>query len=169
MKRNRGFTLIEILVVIAILGILITAGFEAFTISLIKGRDSTRKGNLRAISSALELYYNDNGRYPVGDANGSIVGCGGGTGSAPNPAPGVCPINGAFQDANSTLYMASLPTDPVSSLKYFYVSASGTQFQIYTHLENNQDSTIFSTSYNCNNGGANISCNWGLASPNVNP
>ncbi len=173
MKTKSGFTLIEILIVIALIAILTTAGVGTYIASLQKSRDNTRKGNLRAITNALELYYNDNGRYPSGNANGAILGCNGGTGLSPSPLPVACTVNGAFQNANSTLYMAQLPGDPISSLKYYYISATGAQYQIYAHLENNQDSainpTITNEHINCDNAGGTTYCNWGLSSANTNP
>lgn len=68
--RARGFTLIELLVVIAIIGIL---GAGLMTIinpvsQLQKARNATRKNHLKEISTALEIYANDNNRYPIGDS-----------------------------------------------------------------------------------------------------
>ncbi|KKR41619.1 MAG: Type II secretory pathway pseudopilin PulG-like protein, partial [Candidatus Woesebacteria bacterium GW2011_GWB1_40_12] len=56
-----GFTLVELLVVIAILGILATIGLVTFSSSQMRGRDAQRKSDLKQISSALEIYYNDYG------------------------------------------------------------------------------------------------------------
>jgi type II secretion system protein G len=168
MKTKTGFTLIELMVVMAILAILLAIGAGAFTSSMKKGRDSTRKGNLRAITNALELYFNDNGRYPGDDGSGGMKGCLGGVGLSPTPAPSTCTVNGAFQDANSTLYMAQLPTDPVSSQRYYYRAPSSSQFQIYARLENAQDPAIITPTPalpSCGSG----SCNWGLSSANTNP
>lgn len=159
--NKRGFTLIELMVVMAILAILLAIGAGAFTSSMKKGRDATRKANLRAITNALDMYYNDKGKYPVG-ASGEIKGCG------TDAVPTVCG-DGIFKDANNTLYMAKIPTDPVSSLKYYYVSATGAQYQIYAHLENSQDPALITTSYNCASGGGTSLCNWGLSSANTNP
>jgi prepilin-type N-terminal cleavage/methylation domain-containing protein len=166
MNRKQGFTLIELMLVMVILGILMVIGTVAFTSSMKKGRDTTRKGNLRAITNALELFYNDKGKYPVGVAGG-IIGCGTDTSRT------LCAVNGAFQDSTPTpptpptMYMAQLPTDPVSSLKYYYVSAAGTQYQIYAHLENTQDPTIIVPAASPTNCGG--TCNWGLSSANTNP
>ncbi|MCX6793888.1 MAG: prepilin-type N-terminal cleavage/methylation domain-containing protein [Candidatus Gottesmanbacteria bacterium] len=161
--NKRGFTLIELMVVMAILAILLGIGAGTFTSSMKKGRDATRKANLRAITNTLELYYNDKGKYPVGESGG-IKGCGTDT------VRTVCAVNGAFQDATPTvptLYMAQLPTDPVSSLKYYYVSATGTQYQIYAHLENSQDPGIITPLASPTDCGG--TCNWGLSSANTSP
>lgn len=162
MHREQGFTLIELMVVMVILAILMAIGAGSFTSSMKKGRDATRKANLRAVTNALELYYNDKGKYPVGVAGG-IKGCGA------DAAPTVCAVNDAFQDATPTLYMQQLPTDPVSSQQYYYVSATGTQYQIYAHLENSQDPAIITPAASGTNCGTNGTCNWGLSSANITP
>lgn len=164
MKKN-AFTLIELIVVMAILAILMAIGTGAFTASMKKGRDNTRKANLRAITNALELYNMDKGKYPTGDSEGRIVGCGTDTSRV------FCEVNGPFQDATPatpTMYMAQLPTDPqYPSKKYFYVSATGAQYQIYTHLENSQDPAIITPAASGTDCGG--TCNWGLSSSNTTP
>jgi len=168
MNRKQGFTLIELMLVMVILGILVAIGTVAFTSSMKKGRDTTRKGNLRAITNALELYYNDNGRYPA-DISGGIKGCNGGVGLTPTPAPSPCPANSAFKDANGTLYMAQLPTDPVASQVYYYRSPSISQFQIYARLENTQDPAIMIIPAPPSGPDCGGTCNWGMSSANISP
>lgn len=168
MKTTSGFTLIELMVVMAILAILLAIGAGAFTSSMKKGRDATRKANLRAITNALDMYFNDNGRYPSDDGTGGIKGCGGGVGLSPTPAPAACTVNGAFKDVNNTLYMQQLPTDPVSSQIYYYRAPTTYQFQIYARLENSLDPAIITPSGvvpSCGSG----PCNWGLSSGNITP
>ena len=166
--KKHGFTLIELIVVMAILAILMAIGAGAFMSSMKKGRDSTRKANLRAITGAMELYYNDKGKYPVG-VNGAIRGCGTDTVRTD------CVAGGAFQDETPsppTVYMQRLPTDPVDTQQYYYVSATGAQYQIYAHLENNQDPQCLlgdctpASGVNC---GTGILCNYGVSSANTSP
>jgi len=64
---KRGFTLIELVVVMAILATLIGIGYSSFTNTLNKARDAKRKSDLRQIQLALEKYKNLNGDYPVSD------------------------------------------------------------------------------------------------------
>lgn len=67
MKRRLsvGFSLLEVLVVVAIIGILISIGTAAFTSAQKKSRDSRRQGDLKSIQSAFEQYYADNTGYPT--------------------------------------------------------------------------------------------------------
>lgn len=63
--NRQGFTLIELLVVVAIIGLLATLATIGLNNSRKKARDVKRKADISQIAKALELYYNDNSRYPT--------------------------------------------------------------------------------------------------------
>ena len=67
LRTNRGMTLSEVLVVIAILGILIllAAFFIRPSFQIGKAKDAERKSDLKKIATALEDYATDHGCYPV--------------------------------------------------------------------------------------------------------
>ncbi|MFA4942587.1 MAG: FISUMP domain-containing protein [Patescibacteria group bacterium] len=65
LKFKKAFTLIELLVVIAIIGILATVSVVALSNARSKSRDTKRVGDMKQIQTALELFINDNGRYPT--------------------------------------------------------------------------------------------------------
>lgn len=67
-----GFTLIELLVVITIVGILAAVLLVNFSESTEFSRDVQRKADLKELQAAVELYKNENGRYPEG-CNGPSV------------------------------------------------------------------------------------------------
>lgn len=72
-KTKRGFTLIELMIVVAIIGILAAIAIPKFSQLIIKGNEANTKGNLGAIRSALSIYYGDmEGWYPV-DALGTLT------------------------------------------------------------------------------------------------
>jgi len=163
MSKYYGFTLVEILIVIAIIGILTSIGLVTFNSSQIKSRDAKRKAHLQQISSALELYYNDKGQYPADDASGNIMGCGAG-------AIAVCTWGtSAFSNTTTgTIYMTKLPADP-HSYSYYYRRTATSSYQLYAHLENTQDKSILSTPPNLNCGTGANSCNYGVSSGNTTP
>lgn len=65
-RTNAGFTLIELTITVIVIGILSTVAFLGVQNTLISNRDRTRLENVRAITTALEDYYSDNGEYPLG-------------------------------------------------------------------------------------------------------
>lgn len=65
MKKRRGFTLLEVLIVIAIIGILVSLGVVSYSSAQRKTRNSKRRGDVKAIQGAWEQYYADNSSaYP---------------------------------------------------------------------------------------------------------
>lgn len=59
-----GFTIIELLIVIAIIGILATLVLTNFQGAQAKGRDTVRKNDINSIYQKLEEFYNEQGGYP---------------------------------------------------------------------------------------------------------
>jgi prepilin-type N-terminal cleavage/methylation domain-containing protein len=65
-KMTKGFTLIELMIVVAIIGILAAIAIPQFANLVGKSQEGRTKANLGTIRSALSIYYGDSeGWYPV--------------------------------------------------------------------------------------------------------
>jgi len=152
-KARRGFTLVELIVVMAILGLLATVGLASFRSSQIKGYDAQRKHNLGQLQRGLEAYYNDKGQYPE---TADFPGAG-------SPWQDTLPSGEA-----GTLYMKEIPSDPT---KYEYVYESdGTYYKIFAHLENEKDKDLVpETGCDAVRGTScgGSTCNYGVSSANL--
>ncbi|MHA6885246.1 type II secretion system protein [Ralstonia pseudosolanacearum] len=62
--RRRAFTLIELVVVMAIIGLLLTLALPRYFHSIERGRAQVQQQNLAVIRDAIDKYYGDNGQYP---------------------------------------------------------------------------------------------------------
>jgi len=72
-KLQQGFTIIELLIVIAIIGILAGLVLNNFQGAQAKARDVQRRTRVNSIHSKLEEYYNNNGGYPDGVLSTTVL------------------------------------------------------------------------------------------------
>ncbi|HTB21152.1 MAG TPA: type II secretion system protein [bacterium] len=71
-KKQNGFTLVELMIVVAIIGILAAVAIPKFAQMLEKSREGATKGNIGALKSAVSNYYADQqGNYPQTDLDTS--------------------------------------------------------------------------------------------------
>jgi len=102
-KKNmkKAFTLVEMLIVIIIIGILMGALLPKLKGAQERARDTARKANLTTLSTALEMYFNDEGVYPTGDCLKDI-------------SPKLSPT-----------YISDLPSDPQKARKAYGTKNGG--------------------------------------------
>ena len=76
-QKSQGFTIVELLIVIVIIGILAAITIVAYNGIQVRARDSARIAKVTSIAKAIELYNTDNGRYPpILDGYGRETSCG---------------------------------------------------------------------------------------------
>lgn len=65
MRAERGFTLLELIVVVAIIGILATIAMPAMKDAPRRANEAVLKTNLRSLRDVIDQHYGDKGRYPT--------------------------------------------------------------------------------------------------------
>ncbi|MDB4940441.1 MAG: gspG [Candidatus Doudnabacteria bacterium] len=124
-SKSKGFTLIELLVVIAIIGLLASVVLLALNSARAKSRDAKRLADIRQLTTALELYFNDFNAYPVQASAAILTGTTvplnlaptyvGKVPAAPVPAEPICTGSGTSQALNNA---------------YVYLSANGSTYAL---------------------------------------
>jgi general secretion pathway protein G len=64
-RNDRGFTIIELLVVLSIIVILSTMGMAQYRTSVIRSREAVLKEDLFRMNDAIDQFYADRGQYPA--------------------------------------------------------------------------------------------------------
>ncbi len=136
MNRESGFSLMELMIVVAIMLILAGIGFSNYVFSIQKSRDATRKNDLSVMAKAIESFANDFSIYPTSD-NGELVAC-----DYNNSGLRACSWGqpmAAYVGNQLVTYVSKLPTDPEGDQAYYYESTDGSSYNLYAALENDQD------------------------------
>ncbi len=100
-QRNKAFTLIELLIVAAIIGILAAIAVPNFLNAQVRAKIAKVDSDIRAISQAMEMYILDNGAYPGDHDLDNFFNR----------------ENGQFRLTSPVAYLSSLPQDPFINLK----------------------------------------------------
>lgn len=107
-KLEEGFTLIEIMVVILILGLLATIVVQSLRGATAKAKRTKAEADIAELKTALDRYYLDNGNYPTTDQGLQAL--------VQKPTDGPVP-----PDYEQGGYIERLPLDPWGH-SYFYQS-----------------------------------------------
>jgi general secretion pathway protein G len=62
--KNKGFTLVELLVVLAILALLLTLAVPRYFSSIERAKDASLKHELNTLRESIDKFYADTGKYP---------------------------------------------------------------------------------------------------------
>jgi prepilin-type N-terminal cleavage/methylation domain-containing protein len=144
LKLRRGMTLVEILVVVAIIGILAGLVTINLTSSRVKARDKKRIADVEAVAQALTLYYAANRSYPTAQPVGSAPAATANFAMSETPyqsyvgaySRGTTLQIGSFVDK----YLPSRPQYPnpnPNGYQYLYYGTNGAtdHFAVWTYLE----------------------------------
>lgn len=116
---RRGFTIVELLIVIVVIAILAAITIVAYNGIQARATFSTYKSDITSINKAILMYYADNGAYPGHLASGS--GCWTNSGTQ-NFISGLTPK-----------YMTNLPLTPNGSAGHYYAycfNNGGTEYKL---------------------------------------
>ena len=145
-NKNKAFTLIELLVVIAIIGLLAAVISVSVNNARKKARDAKRLADIKQLQTALDLYYDKNGAFPI-SGNCASTSPNSGWCNSVQSLSGYWVRNGA---ANLAEFLARDPQDPKQGASpnwapynggtYFYYSnnygGAGQWYMIIFGLEN---------------------------------
>ena len=106
-----GFSLVELLVVIAIMAILSVTAYTAFGGQTVKARDAKRVQDMDTIQGALQVYYVNMGSYPT------------------------ALVSGTNQGEIPKSYLSSIPKDPGSAKHDYAYAVSGNSYELGATLE----------------------------------
>jgi len=93
-RRQKGFTLVEVLLIVVILGIIAAIAIPRLMASRAEAQEKTCRTNVADINTALEKYYFDTGAYPADQTAFSALLAD--TNYFPDGAP-VCPSGGEYR------------------------------------------------------------------------
>ncbi|HNW55668.1 MAG TPA: prepilin-type N-terminal cleavage/methylation domain-containing protein [bacterium] len=142
---KKGFTLIELLVVIAIIAMLSSLSVIALNSARAKSRDARRLSDIKQIKTALEMYYDQNLRYPSAPDTTSNLGT---TTSACLTANGWTTTNGC----SGTIFMQRVPADPQPSTRAYVYAVGATPFSTFsiTYFSEASGATVKATESSMN-------------------
>ena len=148
---REGFTLIEILIVVAIIAILASVVLVGLGPTQQAGRDARRISDLSEVQNGLELYYNKCGYYPGGTAADT---------SCDSAAAATGYANMSAELIGTGLGISSVPVDPSNTGTHVYSYATNgiaaSTYVLGAVLENPSGS-VFSTYKAPSNVAANTS------------
>ncbi len=118
--KERGFTLVELLVVVIIIAILAAIAIPKFTNASLRSKESSLKGELKMLRDGVELYKNDIGGYPAAITDLSATTA---------PTNYYNSVSSALTSITSGTwkgpYVSNVDNDPISNTSFNYTYTTG--------------------------------------------
>lgn len=141
LKSQKGFTLLELLIVISIIGILATLVVVNLGGARGSARDAQRMSDLKTIQTALEAYFNDYGCYPAGNSQDCL--------NRVDWNSSVTSNSEQWSTLESALvprYLAQVPEDPANTQDFYYEygnvgRVSNIGYDLIARLETNHEAS----------------------------
>jgi prepilin-type N-terminal cleavage/methylation domain-containing protein len=129
--NKKGFTLIEVILVLALAGLIMGMAFLAFRQTSVNRRDTQRRADANRLITELQNYYNDKSDWPA---------------NSPGGGPHV-----ACADGHTNTFMLFLEEYICESSGTSFMSPSGVNYNVYNYLQFNysKDSITFLVNSEC--------------------
>jgi type II secretion system protein G len=147
---GKGFSLIELLVVISIMAVLISLSAFGLQQARENARDGQRKSDIETIRTGLSFYKSDCNAYPTTSAGGDFY-------TKFNPSFG-------SNCGGTNTYIEKTPKDPITGRNYWYYS-NGITYYICAALETETGTVASCSSADCITSQTGADCNYYAANP----
>lgn len=138
-KKNRGFTLVELLIVIIIIAVLAAVVVPKFANSGIRSKEAALRSDLKVLRNAIDLFKSDAGCYPATLADLTLS-------TAPASGKDSTGANKAIVAADfKGPYLEAVKPDPVSNGAFTYSTTSPTVGKVTAPAGTALDGTDYST------------------------
>lgn len=136
MKKNKGFTLIELMVTISIVAVLMAVAIVYYGNTQKQARDNKRKADLEQVRSALEMYRSQEGEYPTTSDFSAMI-------------------------TTISDYINEAPEDPRPSTYEYYYSSGGDSYNLCAFFEGGGTDSCG----DCEVGAGSTPCNYQVNNP----
>ena len=139
LNNEKGFSMIEMMVVLIIIAVLIAGGIRFYMGYIDNSRVTKAKAQISTMQAALDAYYAENGKYPIGDNKTELE-------------TALTNAGIKYTTAQDSGKKATCEQKDPWGKEYVYEVENGEKCKIYTGYNNVQDTENNRVVGNCSNG-----------------